>query len=209
LRDDDPQKEWLAKAQVSYVLLNFAIYQASKRNVQLTASVFGIPQAQMAKDAGLTTIKIGSGEIERVDLNDFVREHFKSVWLSKGLGMPSQVSWRFDPQVVHFYGVSQYPTPYFKGLARLMQARVYHQPGRTFGWSDHGENIEVCKEAALHGATYIERHFSMPFAPRQSAWDSDAASLRELRDFCESVAWEGQPEHTDACAKYLTRWSGQ
>jgi sialic acid synthase SpsE len=78
-----------------------------------------------------------------------------------------------------------------------------------WGWSDHGEDIEVCKEAALHGATYIERHFSMPFAKRISAWDSDATSLRELRDFCDSVAWEGTKAHTDACDKFITRWSGQ
>jgi sialic acid synthase SpsE len=104
-----------------------------------------------------------------------------------------------------FHSVSQYPTPYFRGLAKLTQI---HKTG-VWGWSDHGEDIEVCKEAALHGATYIERHFSMPFAKRISAWDSDATSLRELRDFCDSVAWEGTKAHTDACDKFITRWSGQ
>ncbi len=211
LRDDDPQKAWLTLAQVDRRILDIAIGHAAKRGVKLTASVFGIPQAQMARDAGLTTIKIGSGEIERLDLLSYCQPNFERVFVSHGL--QRLMTFRGYPlvageNIVPFYGVSQYPTPYFRGLAALHQKPV-NTGYSAWGWSCHGENIEVCKEAALHGATYVERHFSMPFAKRISAWDSDAESFRELRDFADECAWEGTAEHQAACDKFLTRWSSK
>ena len=219
LREDDPQKAWLAKAQVSREMLEAMRAVAQQWSIELTASVFGIPQAQMAKDAGLTTIKVGSGDAPRKDLLAACYVAFDQVWVSEGLaessllyGVPLpqethyQKTFNLEAQFVRFYGVSQYPTLYIRGLARLTQANKTRD---RWGWSCHGDNLEVCKEAILHGATYVERHFNIHDGPREFAeWDTDVDGFRELRAFAETAAWENSPEHEAACKKYLNRWTG-
>lgn len=206
LREDDPQKAWLNQAQVSRAMLGHARDIAAGCRVQLTASVFGIPQAQMAREVGLTTIKIGSGEVSNLALYNAVWDlRFDEVWVSEGI---SRAPWTemTTPRVGRryvFYGVSQYPTPYIRGLAVLTN-RLKSMP---FGWSDHGDSLEVAKEAILHGATYVERHFNIHDGPRDFAeWDTDADGFAELRAFAEQAAWEGTPEHEAACKTYLNRW---
>lgn len=202
LRDDDPQKAWLAQSQLGRDELEILSRVAETCSVKLTASVFGIPEAQMAKDCGLTAIKIGSGDVHRSELSSWCREHFHTTLLS--LGLAHDMRGHLPMRVIPFYGVSQYPTPYMRGLARLTQTNK----SGVWGWSDHGENVEVAKEAILHGATYVERHFTLRRAgARQSAWDS--YDLSELRKHAEECAWEDTPEHQAACDKYLNRWSGQ
>jgi N,N'-diacetyllegionaminate synthase len=195
LRDDDPQKDWLTKAQVDRAALERLMACAEKYRVKFTASVFGIPQAQMAKDAGLTTIKIGSGEVQRHVLVSYCTQHFTAVWISGGL-VPMRTN-----RVVPFHSVSQYPTPPERARARLLQANKYC----AWGWSDHGIGIAVCQEAMDYGATYMEKHFSLP-GGRQAFWDASADDLRELRRHAEAVAWEGTAEHAEASAKFLGRW---
>jgi len=209
LHDDDPQKAFLTLSQITRPILDRALMAASHAKIELVASVFGIPQAKMAQAAGLEVIKVGSGEVQRLDLLAYCHEHFNVVWLSTGLtwfrAFGSVQRGEFNPVV--FYGVSQYPTPYMRGLAALYQANRED----IFSWSDHGNTLEVAKEAILYGATYVERHFTLPFrtGARRSAWDSEAAGIRELRDHAESCAWEGTDAHKDACEKYLTRWTGE
>jgi sialic acid synthase SpsE len=104
-----------------------------------------------------------------------------------------------------FHGISQYPTPYLRGLAAL------YRVGATFGawgWSDHGDTLEVAKEAILHGATYLERHYTLGVGRgcRHDAWDTSYDQLKELRTFAEACAWKGTAEHTAACKTYLGRW---
>ena len=89
--------------------------------------------------------------------------------------------------------------------APLTQCRKWSQP---WGWSDHGADLEVAKEALLYGPTYLERHFTIKGA-RSAEWDTYPAEFRELRKHAEAVAWEGQPEHVAACEKYLNRWQGE
>ena len=204
LNDLDPQKAWLTAAQIDRPMLDRLISTAAKANVKLTASVFGIPQAIEAHAAGLETIKIGSGEGERHDLIGHCRQIFRSVWVSEGLihrPRPNVPTYN----VVPFYGVSQYPTPYFRGLARLHQA----DKTGTWGWSDHGENLEVAKEAILHGATYVERHYTLGIGKgcRHDAWDTSYDQLRELRKFADDCAWgAGVKEYDDAVKRFVGRW---
>jgi N,N'-diacetyllegionaminate synthase len=146
LKPDDPQKAWLQQAQVERPFLDACLAWANIAGVKLAASVFGIPQAQMALAAGLTTVKLGSGESGRDDLMKECVRRFKTVWVSVGLARQKRL---WDGHVVTFYGVSQYPTPYMRGLAALMQRPA----GYAFAWSDHGLDLEVAKEAILHGAT--------------------------------------------------------
>ena len=199
LNDDDPQKAWLTKAQVDRPFLEACMETAFESGVTLTASVFGPAEAQMAYAAGLGTVKIGSGDSARWRLVKECALRFRAVWVSCGLKWFTRT---LDCEHALFYGVSQYPTPYMRGLAALMQ----RPSGLPFSWSDHGADLEVAKEAILHGATYLERHFSHGKEARWSKWDSDQAGLRELRDHAEACAWEGTDAHKAACAAYLGRW---
>jgi sialic acid synthase SpsE len=201
LADTDPQKAWLTQSQVDRRFLDECLATAAESGVRLTASVFGIPEAQMALDAGLTTIKLGSGEVRRSDLSLACAVLFGSsnVWMSHGL--------YFDKphDFMSFYSISQYPTPYMRGLALLTQCDKFDQ----WGWSDHGADLEVAKEAMLHGATYVERHFSYGKEARWQAWDTDVEGLKELRKHADDCAWEGTESHQAACAAYLGRWGSE
>lgn len=208
LKVDDPQRDWLKQSQVSRGMLDHLLEASAAVGVKLTASVFGIPQAQMAKDAGLTTIKIGSGEIRRGDLVKACADIFGNrgeVWISEGVESRQVAGTAELACRVPFFGISQYPAPYFRSLARLTQVASITCPDLPWGWSDHAEGIELAKEALLYGPTYLERHFTIKGA-RNAAWDTWPSDFRALRDFAESVAWEGTTDHSEACAKYLNRW---
>lgn len=210
LHKDDPQRDWLAHSQIDRAMLDAFLATAAKANIKLTASVFGDNDAMMAHAAGLTTIKIGSGNVDDVRLRDTCGRLFRSVWASFGLfGAEGTASIRasLPPSHVPFYGVSQYPTPYFRALARLTQA----DKSGTWGWSDHGEDLEVAKEAILYGASYVEVHYTLGIGKgcRHDAWDRDRTQLQQLRDFAESCAWEpGIAAYDDAVKKFVGRWDG-
>ena len=199
LHKDDPQKAWLTECQVSRPVLERMIKVSERSGVKITASVFGIGEAMLASACGLKTIKIGSGDSAREDLASFCEGAFHTVWKSYGLSGP-----RPEDRSIPFYGVSQYPTPYLRGLARLKQS----DKSGVWGWSDHGENLEVAKEAMLEGATYLERHYSLGVGRgcRWSAWDTSYDQLKELRLFAEDCSWEGSKAHGEAVAQYIGRW---
>jgi sialic acid synthase SpsE len=167
--------------------------------------VFGVPQAQMAKAAGLTTIKVGSGDSHRSDLYLACSGEGMTVWLSDGLRQLATFCGYYlrNSSEIVFSGISQYPAPPVRNLARLLQC---DKSNAAWGWSDHGEDLSIAFQALTYGCTHLERHFAMPHAGRRSAWDSTPAEFLRLRKYSESVAWEGTPEWQAACDKFLTRW---
>lgn len=203
LHDLDPQKAFLKQSQVTRPVLDRMLSVAAKSGITLTASVFGIPQAIEAHAAGLKIVKIGSGDSDRDDLIEACRSRFDELWLSFGLERNDFESSQVG--TIGFYGVTQYPTPYLRGLAVLHQC----PKGLRWGWSDHGENLEVAQEAILHGAAYVEVHYTLGIGRgcRHDAWDRDRTQLAELRRFIDDVSWEpGVPEYDAAVTKYVGRW---
>jgi N,N'-diacetyllegionaminate synthase len=206
LKDSDPQKPWLAQAQISSVgVLHELMRTADGAGVKFTASVFSESAARLAKAAGLAVIKLGSGEVGRDRLRALCHSIFDEVWESHGMSSGTPDHLLRKAEVVPFYCISQYPTPYLRAYAALMQA---NKRGR-WGWSDHGDSLEVAKEAICHGAAFVERHFNADAfgARRVEAWDSGTAGLRELRRHAEICQWTGSPEWELARAKYIGRWA--
>jgi sialic acid synthase SpsE len=205
LRDADPQKAWLQQAQISSVgVLHELMRQADSSGVKLTASVFCENSARMAKAAGMQVVKLGSGEVGRDRLRALCHSIFAEVWESRGMqsGPPDHLL--RNALVVPFGCVSQYPTPYLRGYSALRQL----DKRARWGWSDHGTDIEVAKEAICEGAAFVERHFnSEEFGARRvEAWDSGPQEIRALRQHAEICQWAASPEWELARTKYLGRW---
>lgn len=212
LAPDDPQRDWLTQAQMPQNVLLMLKQVAEACGVKFLVSVFGIPQAQMAHDCGLTTVKLGAGEIRRDKLRLRCRDLFECVMESKGIErgiMPARKE-HANVQIVPFYGVSQYPTPYVRGYAALLQA----DKKGIWGWSDHGDNLEVAKDAMCHGAAFVERHFNFsdmrarggrPFADH----DTSPAMFHELRVHAEACAWTGTAAWASSRDAYVGRWRDQ
>jgi N,N'-diacetyllegionaminate synthase len=213
LKDDDPQREWFERTQMPENVLRHLKAHAEGLGAAFLVSVFGVPQAHMAHDAGVRAVKLGSGEMQRDKLRLRCRDLFECVMESKGLesGLLPARKEHAAVQIIPFYGVSQYPTPYIRGYAALMQA---HKQGH-WGWSDHGDNLEVAKEAMCQGAEYVERHFNFndmrnrggrPFADH----DTSPAMFAELRSHAEACAWGlGNSAYDAARQSYVGRWREQ
>jgi sialic acid synthase SpsE len=169
--------------------------------VQLTASVFGIAEAQMAKDAGLTTIKVGGGDSHRSELVVWCAQNFRAVWISQGL-VGDGLGLRYADGIVPFYGVSQYPVPAVRNYAALIQA----DKTGSWGWTDHQSDQSTAFAALLYGPRYLERHVCLPERSRRQEWDSTPEQFRALRRHAEQIAWQGTPTHAEACAKFQSRW---
>jgi sialic acid synthase SpsE len=204
LRADDPQRDWLAHAQVTRPALDQLVAVAAREQVLLTASVFGEAEAQMAHDAGLTTIKIGSGDSHREDLVAYCRSAlvFAEVWLSAGLGGADVLP--TGNGLIVFHGLSQYPAVANRNYARLLQVPKAAPP---WGWSDHQEGLSTAYAALMYGPRYLERHFTLPHAGRRHTWDTIPADYLVLRKYAESVAWEGTPDQREAVDRYRHRWT--
>jgi sialic acid synthase SpsE len=205
LRATDPQKPWLQQAQISSVaVLHGLMRQADSVGVKFTASVFCENSARLAKAAGMQVVKLGSGEVGRDRLRALCHSIFAEVWESRGMQSGTPDHLLRNALVVPFGCVSQYPTPYLRGYSALRQL---DKKGR-WGWSDHGDDLEVVKEAICEGAAFVERHFNADQfgARRVEAWDSGPSGIRELRKHAEACQWTGAPEWQQARDKYIGRW---
>ena len=90
--DDDPEKEWFAKVQLS----DEAHYElkecAEQHGVEFLSSPFSLNRAKLlCEGLGLRKIKTASSEMLNFSLLDYVNEHAEAVFLSTGMATLDEI----------------------------------------------------------------------------------------------------------------------
>lgn len=167
VKDDDPEKDWFAKVQLS----DEAHYQlkecAEEHGVEFLSSPFSLNRAKLlCEELGLRKIKIASSEMLNLPLLDYINEHVEVVFLSTGMATVDEIGLALAHlnkvktcYILHC--VTQYPArPDQVNLKALTTLRAAF-PDYHIGYSDHTIGTLAPIIAVALGAEVIEKHFTL------------------------------------------------
>ena len=167
VRDDDPEKEWFAKVQLS----DKAHYElkdcAEQHGVEFLSSPFSLDRAKfLCEKLGLRKIKIASSEMLNFPLLDYINEHAETVFLSTGMATLDEIKLALTHlnklktcYIMHC--VTQYPAKPQDVNLRAITTLIVAFPEHHIGYSDHTIGTQAALTAAALGAEVIEKHFTL------------------------------------------------
>lgn len=167
LSRSSPYFDLLKGCELSADVLRDMAAHARAVGVELFASVFDEPSADLMEQLGCNLYKIASGDLTHLPLLHRVASFGKPIVLSTGGGTLGEVEMALasirsisaDTPVVVLHCVSQYPTdPGDVNLRCLPTMRA--QLGVHVGFSDHTQGEAVAIAAVAQGALVIEKHFT-------------------------------------------------
>jgi N,N'-diacetyllegionaminate synthase len=193
--DNDPEKEWFKKVQLSdeahYELKKYA----EKHGIEFLSSAFSINRAKLlCENMGLTKIKIASSEMLNFPLLDYVNEHAETVFLSTGMASLEEI----DEALPHLnkvktcyimHCITQYPTKHEDANLRAITTLKTVFPECHIGYSDHTIGIQAALTAVALGAEVIEKHFTVDkgLPGTDHILSADPNEMRELVKKIEEV----------------------
>ena len=165
--DDDPEREWFTRVQVSNDQHKALKTHAEELGVQFLSSPFSIERARfLCEELGLQKIKIASSEMMNFPLLDYVNEHASTVFMSTGLSNLEEIDESLShlKQVANCYVLhccTQYPAS--DGQANLQAISTMRQafPDKMIGYSDHTLGIDAAVASVALGAQVVEKHFTL------------------------------------------------
>lgn len=136
-----------------------------QRCVGFLCTAFELASANfIAKELGMASVKIGSGDITNKPLIDFCNMTYETIFLSTGastlLEISETLSWIDRANVVLFQCTSEYPAP--KADANLSAINALESLGvKIIGYSDHTLGELTALGAVALGARFIEKHVTL------------------------------------------------
>ena len=190
--DDDPEKEWFARVQLS----DEAHYElkecAEQHGVEFLSSPFSLNRAKLlCEGLGSRKIKIASSEMLNFPLLDYVNNHAEAVFLSTGMATIEEIRLALTHlnkvktcYIMHC--VTQYPAkPEDANLHAITTLKTTF-PQHPIGYSDHTIGLLAALTAVALGAEVIEKHFTLD----KSLPGTDhilSATPQELREMVERI----------------------
>lgn len=190
LRPGDPQRDWLAAAELSDDAHHILKAECEQAGVQFLTTVFHASRVPFLKTLQMPAIKVGSGEAAEMSVVDAVSGGWPCIFVSTGISPPNVLSaWDGRASGVRYFRcVSRYPCPSEAAYQQYFNRRV--------GWSDHCVGLEGCRVAIMGGARIIEKHVSLPQQKRERrSFEATVNDFKELRAFAD-----------DDPAQFIGRW---
>lgn len=166
VRDDDPEKEWFARVQLSDEAHHELKECAEKHGVEFLSSPFSIDRARLlCEKLGLKKIKIASSEMLNFPLLDYLNMNTETVFLSTGMATLEEIREalcrlnRIQCYLMHC--VTQYPARPEEANLRAISTLKAAFPQCPVGYSDHTVSPDACLAAVGLGASVIEKHFTL------------------------------------------------
>jgi len=142
----------------------------------------------IARELGMTSVKIGSGDITNKPLIDYCNITYDTIFLSTGAStfveVEEALGWIDKANVVLFQCTSEYPAPIAD--ANLSAMLALQRLRNIVGYSDHTMGDLSALGAVALGARFIEKHVTIS---NSDEGPDHAASLEvtELPDFVRKV----------------------
>lgn len=127
---------------------------------------FSITAANRLEKMNILAYKIGSGEMNNLQLIEHVAKFGKPMLISTGMNPLHKIRKtvelveKYNIPYCLFHCVSIYPTPYDKVNLPGIDDLKYEFPKAIIGLSDHSIGISSCFGAYMKGAQIIEKHFT-------------------------------------------------
>ncbi len=167
VRDDDPEKEWFARVQLSDKAHHELKEYAERHGVEFLSSPFSLNRAKLlCERLGLKKIKIASSEMLNFSLLDYVNQYAEVVFLSTGMATIDEIKLSLSHlskvktcYIMHC--VTQYPAKFEDINLSVLTTLKAAFPDYPIGYSDHTVSILAPIIAAALGAEAIEKHFTL------------------------------------------------
>lgn len=121
--------------------------------------------------------KIGSASITDLELCKYAREHFKTLIISTGMSIESEIKQCIDicnPDVI-MHTNSTYPCPVADLNLNYIHRLIAENPSAEIGYSGHEYGLVTTFAAVAMGAKWVERHVTLD----RDMWGSDHKSSIE------------------------------
>ena len=135
-------------------------------NMIYLCTPFSIDAAERLEKMGIKAYKIGSGEMNNLQLIEYVAKLGKPMLVSTGMNplhkirKTVEILEKYKVQYCLFHCVSIYPTPYNKVNLPGIDDLKYEFPNAIIGLSDHSIGITSCYGAYMKGCQIFEKHYT-------------------------------------------------
>ena len=143
---------------------------------------------------GLNTIKVASCDLGSTKMISELSVNFETILLSTGMGSMDEVRtacnllMRETKNFAMLYCVAEYPTDLTSvSLPRMHAIRDMLPSTNNFGISDHSLGTSMAKLAVIHGAQWIEKHFTIDrnIPGPDNHMSMLPEEIRSIRNFCD------------------------
>ena len=165
--DDDPEKEWFARVQLTDDLHFELKNLAEQQGVEFLSSSFSLNRAKfLVEQLGLRKVKIASSETLNFGMLDYLNGCVDTVFISTGMATFDEV----NEAVSHLQNVenlyilqctTQYPCPPEQANLAVIPTLKAAFPHHHVGYSDHTIGILAPVAAVGLGSEVVEKHFTM------------------------------------------------
>ena len=216
--DNDGRREIYKKAQLSqddHLLLKNI---CEKNSVKFMTSVFNKNDLEFLSELNMDMIKVPSHEVYNLELIEATVEIFDTVLVSTGAAKWDEVKNIYksvtSKKLVPMHCVSTYPCPPENiNLPRLEELKKINS---IVGYSGHFSGIDDGIAAMCHGATIIEKHFTIDqdLPGRDNKFAILPNEMKALCDFRDNygkmnidLGLDLQECEMDTYENYRGRWS--
>lgn len=153
---------------------------------------------------GVTSHKIGSGDLTNIPHIKYTAATGKVVFLSTGMGIMDEVHEAVDAfrstgnqNLILFHCTTNYPCPQDEVNLKAMKTMMNEFPELIIGYSDHTLGLLVPFLAAYHGAHVIEKHYTLSRSIHDPKSPDHKASLepQELKDMVAGIHYIRSHHH--------------
>jgi len=137
------------------------------QNIDFLITPFSRRWVRFFETLNVTAYKIGSGNLQHLDLLQAIGETGKPVIISTGMSNLEEVEQTLDRlqkagcgEIAILHCVSLYPTPAEKSNLRAIRTLKEHT-GLITGFSDHTKYVEMGLLAIQEGAFILEKHLTL------------------------------------------------
>jgi N,N'-diacetyllegionaminate synthase len=167
--DKDGRRQIYEKAELTKENHVELINYCNEIGIIFLSSVFSIPDAELLVKLGCKEVKIPSFESRNHSLIKYCNDNFNTVFMSTGTStmdeMIESVKLFTRAKLYLMHCVSSYPcNPSIANLPRMQKLNHILKVKfniNDIGYSDHIQGVESAKVAIEHGATVIEKHFTI------------------------------------------------
>ena len=165
--NDDPEKEWFTKVQLSDNIHFELKALAEQQGVDFLTSCFSIGRARfLVEELGLGQIKVASSEMLNFGLLDYLNGRVDAVFLSTGLATLDEVREAVShlqnaKDIYILQCTTQYPCPPEQANLAVIPTLRAAFPRHHVGFSDHTIGILAPVAAVALGAEVVEKHFTL------------------------------------------------
>ena len=138
-----------------------------EKNIGFLSTPFDLESIDFLEQFDMDFWKVPSGEITNLPYLEAIAKTKRKVIMSTGMCNIKEIEEaisileKYDiPEIVLLHCNTQYPTPYKHVNLRAINT-IKTLLGKTVGYSDHTQGIEILIAAVAMGATVIEKHFTL------------------------------------------------